>query len=171
VLRALDRPFPEDGLPADVIIQEMVDDVERGLGATVGPRYFGFVVGGATHGSLMADWLTSAWDQNAQVYTTSPAAAAAEVIVARWIVELLGLPASASVGFVTGCQMANFTALVCARNAVLDRAGWDFENQGLFAAVSLTVFMSECGHATVQAPSNRSMQSPTWCRKRMLGFT
>ena len=149
--RALDRPLPEHGAPADQVIRELAADVERGLVASAGPRYFGFVVGGATHGSLMADWLTSAWDQNAQVYTTSPAAAAVEVIAARWIVELLGLPAGSSVGFVTGCQMANFAALSSARNTVLERAGWDMDGQGLFGAPPIAVFMSECGHATVRS--------------------
>ncbi|MBI3892440.1 MAG: aspartate aminotransferase family protein [Candidatus Wallbacteria bacterium] len=151
LFRAMDRPFPEDGSPADLVIRELINDVERGLVASASPRYFGFVVGGATRASLMADWLTSAWDQNAQVYTTSPAAATAEVIVARWLIELLGLPAQSSVGFVTGCQMANFTALAIARNAVLERAGWDLGKQGLFGAPPVVVLMSECGHATVRS--------------------
>ena len=149
--RALNRPLSENGVPAEVVIRELIHDVERGLVASAGPRYFGFVVGGATPASLMADWLASAWDQNAQVYATSPAAAAAEVIAARWILQLLGLPAESSVGFVTGCQMANFTALACARNTVLERAGWDLDRQGLFGAPPLAVFMSECGHATVRS--------------------
>ena len=151
MIRELDRPLPEHSTPAEQVIRDLVNDVKGGLVASAGPRYFGFVVGGATPASLMADWLTSAWDQNAQVYTTSPAAAAAEVIAARWIVELLGLPAQSSVGFVTGCQMANFTALASARNAVLERAGWDLDSRGLFGAKPITVFMSECGHATVRS--------------------
>ncbi|MBF0548413.1 MAG: aspartate aminotransferase family protein [Candidatus Riflebacteria bacterium] len=151
LFRRLDRPFPEDGSPAELVISELVNDVERGLVASVGPRYFGFVVGGATRASLMADWLTSAWDQNAQVYATSPAAAATEAIVARWVVELLGLPTQSSVGFVTGCQMANFTALASARNTVLERAGWNLNKHGLFGAPPISVFMSECGHSTVRS--------------------
>lgn len=151
MIRELDRPLPEHSTPAEQVIRDLVNDVKGGLVASAGPRYFGFVVGGATPASLMADWLTSAWDQNAQVYATSPAAAAAEVIAARWIVELLGLPVQSSVGFVTGCQMANFTALASGRNAVLERAGWDVDSRGLFGAKPITVFMSECGHATVRS--------------------
>jgi glutamate/tyrosine decarboxylase-like PLP-dependent enzyme len=151
MIRVLDRPLPEHSSPAELVIRELVNDVEGGLVASAGPRYFGFVVGGATPASLMADWLTSAWDQNAQVYATSPAAAAAEVIAARWIVELLGLPAQSSVGFVTGCQMANFTALASGRSVVLERAGWDLSSRGLFGAPPITVFISECGHATVHS--------------------
>ncbi|MBD3867307.1 MAG: aspartate aminotransferase family protein [Acidobacteria bacterium] len=151
LLRAMDRPFPESGSPASQVIRDLVADVEEGLTGSAGPRYFGFVTGGATPAGLMADWLTSTWDQNAQVYATSPAAAAAETIVARWIVELLGLPAGSSVGFVTGCQMANFTALLCARNTVLERAGWDLAKNGLFGAPPVTVLMSDCGHGTVHS--------------------
>lgn len=151
LVRCLDRPLPEDGIPAESVIRDLIHDVDRGLVASAGGRYFGFVVGGATRASLMADWLTSAWDQNAQVYATSPAAAIAEVVVARWIVELLGLPQQSSVGFVTGCQMANFTALAVARNAIVERAGWDLTHQGLFGAPPIAVFMSDCGHATVRS--------------------
>lgn len=151
MIRKLDRPLPEDSTPAELVIRDLVNDVKGGLVASAGPRYFGFVVGGATPASLMADWLTSAWDQNAQVYATSPAAAAAEVIAARWIVELLGLPKQSSVGFVTGCQMANFTALASGRNAILERSGWDLDSRGLFGAEPITVFMSDSGHATVRS--------------------
>ena len=151
MIRKLDRPLPEHSTPAELVIRDLVNDVKGGLVASAGPRYFGFVVGGATPASLMADWLTSAWDQNAQVYATSPAAAAAEVIAARWIVELLGLPVQSSVGLVTGCQMANFTALASGRNAILERSGWDLNSRGLFGAKPITVFMSECGHATVRS--------------------
>jgi glutamate/tyrosine decarboxylase-like PLP-dependent enzyme len=149
--RHLDRALPVDGTPADLVIRELARDVEPGLIASTGPRYFGYVVGGTTPAGLMADWLTSVWDQNAQTFTTSPAAAAAEAIVARWIVELFALPAQSSVGLVTGCQMANFTALTCARDSVLGREGWDLKRRGLFGAPPITVFMSDCGHATVKS--------------------
>lgn len=99
----------------------------------------------------MADWLTSAWNQNAQVFATSPAAAVAEDVVCRWLLELLGLPASSSVGLVTGGQMANFTGLVTGRNAVLERAGWNLDKAGLFGAPPIAVFISDCAHATVRS--------------------
>lgn len=98
----------------------------------------------------MADWLTATWDQNAQVYTTSPAAAIIEIIVARWLLELFKLPAESSVGFVTGCQMAHFTALLCARDAVLTRAGWDLDGSGLFGAPPVSIFMSADSHGSVR---------------------
>jgi glutamate/tyrosine decarboxylase-like PLP-dependent enzyme len=156
--RDLDQPCPEHGTPAEIVIQELVRGVAPGLVASGSPRYFGFVMSGTTPASLMADWLTSVWDQNAQVEATSPAAAAVEAIVARWVLELLGLPAQASVGLVTGGQMANFTALAAARQTVLERAGWDFDRQGLFGAPAAVVMMSESAHATVRSAL------------RMLGF-
>jgi hypothetical protein len=131
----IERPLADEPVPVERVIADLARDLEGGLIASGGPRYFGFVIGGATPASLAADWLTSAWDQNAQVYATSPAAAIVEDVVAAWLLNLLGLPPEASVGFVTGCQMANFTALCVARNAVLARAGWDIETRGLFGAV------------------------------------
>ena len=146
----IERPLLDEPVPVERVITDLVRDIDGGLVASGGPRYFGFVIGGATPASLAADWMTSAWDQNAQVYATSPAAAIVEDVVAAWLLNLLGLPPEASVGFVTGCQMANFTALCVARNAVLARAGWDIENRGLFGAPPVTVIMSEEGHATVK---------------------
>lgn len=147
--RLLDRPLPEIGSPADQIIRELVADVAPGLVAAGHPRFFGFVASGVTAASLQADWLTSVWDQNAQVYSLSPAAAVVEEVVSRWVLDLLNLPRSASVGFVTGGQMANFTALAVGRNTVLERAGWEVDGKGLSGAPPITVFVSECVHGTV----------------------
>ena len=95
--------------------------------ASAGPRYFGFVIGGALPVALAADWLTSAWDQNGGGYVASPALSVAEEVAAGWVRDLLGLPAGCGVGFVTGCQMAHFTCLAAARHAVLRDVGWDVE--------------------------------------------
>ena len=147
--RTLDCPLGEDPVPAERVIDDLVRDVDAGLVASAGPRYFGFVIGGATPASVAADWLTSAWDQNAQAYASSPAAAVAEEVVAQWIVDLLGLPQSSSVGFVTGGQMASFTALCVARNALLERAGWDLAERGMSGAPLLRVLTSAEAHATI----------------------
>jgi glutamate/tyrosine decarboxylase-like PLP-dependent enzyme len=111
----------------------------------------GFVVGGGLPAALAADWLASAWDQNAGLYVLSPAAAVAEEVAGAWLVELLELPAATSVGFVTGATMANFTALAAARHAVLARTGWDVERQGLQGAPNVTVITHEGTHVTVYA--------------------
>ena len=69
-------------------------------------------MGGGLPVAVAADWMTSAWDQNAFGYVGLPAAAVVEEVAAQWLLELLRLPRHASVGFVTGGQMANFTALL-----------------------------------------------------------
>lgn len=141
--------LPDDGCPPGEAIDRLIAGVDGGLVASGGPRYFGFVIGGALPVAVAADWLTTAWDQNAQVFATSPAAAVVEDVVADWVLELLGLPAESSVGFVTGGQMATFTAVVVARDAVLARAGWDVAEQGLAGSPPVRVLVGEQAHATV----------------------
>ena len=116
------------------VLEELAADAAPGLVASAGPRYFGFVVGGSLPVALGADWLVSAWDQMACLHSSSPAAAVTEEVAAGWALDLLGLPATASVGFTTGAQMANFTCLAAARGALLRAAGWDVEARGLFGA-------------------------------------
>lgn len=149
-------PFPHIsalghvGIDDEAAIQELIQIVAPRVTRSGSGRYFGFVIGGATPVSMAADWLTSVWDQNAQAYGSSPVAAEVEATVAGWLLDLLALPATASVGFVSGAQMANFTALCVARNEVLGWAGWDYDGQGLFGAPPVGVFLSEAAHATVR---------------------
>jgi glutamate/tyrosine decarboxylase-like PLP-dependent enzyme len=142
-------PLPDEGADPVAVVEELAAAAGPGLVASAGPRYYGFVTGGALPAAVAADWLTAAWDQNAGLHVMSPAAAAAEQTVAAWAKELLGLPASAGVGFVTGAQMANVTALAAARHAVLARAGWDVEAHGLIGAPALRILTSAESHATV----------------------
>jgi len=132
-----------------MVVDALAAGAEPGLVATAGPRHFGFVIGGALPAALAADWLVSAWDQNAAFHSLSPAAAAIEEITSAWTLELLGLPETASVGFVTGGQGANTTCLAAARNAVLARAGWDVERDGLNGAPAVRVLCGEQAHATI----------------------
>jgi glutamate/tyrosine decarboxylase-like PLP-dependent enzyme len=141
--------LPERGEDPAAVVEALAAAAEPGLVASAGPRYFGFVTGGALPAALAADWLTSAWDQNAGLFSMSPAAAAAETTALAWCRELLGLPASAGGGIATGAQMANVTALAAARNAVLARAGWDVEARGLPGAPAVRVIVSDESHATV----------------------
>jgi len=130
----LGGPLPDGPSdPAEVVAQlaKLADD---GLVASAGPRFFGFVVGGTLPAALAADWLTSAWDQNAGLFVLGPAAATVEGVAAGWMLELFGLPATATTGFVTGGLGANFSGLAAARNAVLAGAGWDVERDGLIGA-------------------------------------
>ena len=122
---------------------------DPGLVATAGPRYFGFVVGGASPATTAADMLAAGWDQIAFNAVTSPAAVAAETAAGTWLKDLLGLPASASVGFVTGGQAANTAGLAAARHQVLADAGWDVERRGLLGAPPVRVLASAERHATI----------------------
>jgi glutamate/tyrosine decarboxylase-like PLP-dependent enzyme len=149
LVAALGGPLPDKGAPPVAVVDELAAKVERGLVASAGPRYFGFVIGGSLPAALGADWLTSAWDQNAGMTSTSPAANAVEAVVAEWLKDLAGLPAGAEVGFVTGCQMANFTGLVAARHSVLARAGWDVEEDGLQGAPRVHLVVGAEAHATI----------------------
>ena len=131
------------------MIDELVAGADPGIVASAGPRYFGFVTGGALPAALAADWLASAWDQNAHMWVGSPAASVVEEVVEDWVLSLLGLPSTASVGLVTGAQMANVTCLAVARDVVLERAGWDAASQGLIGAPPVTVIAGAEAHATI----------------------
>jgi glutamate/tyrosine decarboxylase-like PLP-dependent enzyme len=148
-LEALDGALPRTSLaPAEVLA--LLDDI--GSPATVtttGGRYFGFVIGGALPAALAANWLAGAWDQNAAFSVMSPVSAKIEEIVLSWIVDLFGLPPSCGAGFVTGTTMANFSALAAARTALLERAGWDVEEKGLFEAPPIRVVVGEEVHVSL----------------------
>ncbi|HXG58551.1 MAG TPA: aminotransferase class V-fold PLP-dependent enzyme [Thermoanaerobaculia bacterium] len=146
---ALGCALPETGDDPLRVVDDLAAAAERGVVASAGPRYFGFVIGGSLPAALAADWLTSAWDQNPGIYATSPLASVVEEIAASWVLEVLDLPRTASVGFVTGCQMANFTALAAARHAVLRRAGWNVEEDGLDGAPRVHLFVSAEAHVTI----------------------
>ena len=145
----LDVGLPERGDDPALVVEALAEAVEPGLVATAGPRFFGFVIGGSLPAALAADWLSSAWDQNAGLHVGSPATAVCEDVVAGWLLDLLELPRESSVGFVTGCQMANFTGLAAGRNAVLSRAGWDVERDGLQGAPRVRVVVGAEAHATI----------------------
>jgi glutamate/tyrosine decarboxylase-like PLP-dependent enzyme len=146
---ALGGPLPDRGEDPRRVIEALATNAEPGLVGSAGPRYFGFVVGGGVPAALAADWLTSAWDQNAGLYALSPSAAVVEEVAAGWLVDVFGLPEDSSVGFVTGATMANFTALAAARHAVLERAGWNVEEDGLIGAPSIAVVVGEEAHVTI----------------------
>jgi glutamate/tyrosine decarboxylase-like PLP-dependent enzyme len=150
-LRArLARPLADDGAPPEQVIEDLVGDSAGGIVASAGGRFYSWVVGGSVPAALAADWLTSAWDQNAGLYAAGPAAALVEEIAGEWLKELLGIPAGASFAFVTGCQMAHVTCLAAARHAVLERRGWDVEARGLAGAPAIRLLASRERHGSVK---------------------
>jgi glutamate/tyrosine decarboxylase-like PLP-dependent enzyme len=146
---ALGGPLPEEPLDPEQVLNDLAAGAEPGVVAMGSGRYFGFVIGGALPAALAADWLTSAWDQNAGLYVGGPSASVVEQVTREWLVELLGLPAEASIGFVTGTQMAHVTGLAAARFHVLDAIGWDVGRDGLTGAPGVRVLVGEKRHVTV----------------------
>jgi len=149
IREVLGGPLSDHGEDPEAVIEALAQGADAGIVASAGPRHFGFVIGGALPAALAADWLVSAWDQCAAFHSLSPAAAAIEEVAAQWTLDLLGLPAGASVGFVTGGQGANTTGLAAARHAVLERADWDVERDGLHGAPRVNVVCGEEAHATI----------------------
>jgi len=139
--------------PTDPVaaLRRLADAVDAGSAATIGPRYFGFVVGGAMPATVAADWLATGADQNAGAYVMSPVGAVVEDVAAGWLRDIFGLPRDASAGFTTGAMMANFTALAAARHQVLAKAGWDVEADGLQGAPLVHVVVGAERHATIDA--------------------
>jgi glutamate/tyrosine decarboxylase-like PLP-dependent enzyme len=146
--RRLAKPLADSGTPAEQVITELAADVEGGIVGSAGGRFFGWVMGGSLPAALAADWLTSAWDQNAGLFAAGPAAAVVEEVAGEWLKGIFGLPATASFALVTGCQMAHATCLAAARHAVLGKRGWDVEQRGLFGAPPIRLLSSSERHGT-----------------------
>ena len=141
--------LPVKGIPPAEILVRLDEIGVQGVVASAGPRYFGFVTGGALPASLAASWLAAAWDQNAFSEVSSPIGAAIEGIAERWVLDALDLPSDAGVAFVTGATMANFTALAAARRSVLLAHDHDVDRRGLHGAPEVTVVVGEEAHATL----------------------
>ena len=148
-LAAFDAPLPENPAEPTGVIAELVTKATPGLRAMTGAGFFGWVIGGSHPTGVAADWLTSAWGQNAANFAAAPAASAAEKVAGDWLLELLELPREASVGFVTGATMANFVGLAAARGEQLRRLDWDVEKDGLIGAPAIEVLIGDDAHATV----------------------
>ena len=149
VAAALGGPLPQDGVDELDVVEELIAGAEPGVVAMPSGRFFGWVIGGVLPAALAADWLTSTWDQNAGLLVSSPAAAGVERVATGWLLDLLGLPPAAAVGYVTGGMMANFTCLAAARHDVLRRAGWNVEHDGLAGGPPLHVLIGAERHDTI----------------------
>ncbi|WP_433284430.1 pyridoxal phosphate-dependent decarboxylase family protein [Pseudonocardia sp. CA-142604] len=146
---ALDQPPGTAGIDPTRVVEDLARDLGPYVAAQASGRYFGFVAGGLHPASLGAEVLVAAWDQNAPMFSSTPGVVVAEELAAQWLVGLMSLPETSSVGFVTGGQMATFTCLAAARHEVLREAGWDVEADGLAGAPPITVVVKSGAHATV----------------------
>jgi len=141
--------LPETTAAPETVLKILNDHGSPATMAMTGPRFFGFVIGGALPVSLAANWLAAAWDQNSALYQVTPATAVLEEVAIEWLIDLLKLPRGTGGAFVTGATVANFTALAAARHAVLARSDWNVEADGLFGAPPVTVVVSEESHPTL----------------------
>ncbi|MGZ8869207.1 MAG: pyridoxal phosphate-dependent decarboxylase family protein [Thermoanaerobaculia bacterium] len=149
LLEILATPLSDSGEDGLAVLDVLAAAGKGGALGTAGPRFFGFVIGGSLPVTVGADWLTSAWDQNAGLYASSPVTSVIEDVAREWLLDLFDLPRESGVGFVTGCQMANFTGLAAARHAVLRNAGWNVEEQGLQGAPRVNVVIGAEAHVTI----------------------
>lgn len=155
----------DNGIPSEEVVRDLINSTKGGLLGSAGGRFFAWVIGGSLPSALAADWLTSAWEQNAALYACSPAASVVEEVAGEWIKELLDLPRESSFAFTTGCQLAHFTCLAAARAAVLKRSSWDVNEDGLFGAPPIRVLTSEYRHGSVDRAvrylglGNKSLES------------
>jgi glutamate/tyrosine decarboxylase-like PLP-dependent enzyme len=146
---AIGGPLPDDPEPAQSVVDRLATGLEPAMVATTGPRYFGFVIGGALPAATAADLLALGWDQPAYNHLSSPGAAVVEEIAGGWLIDLLGLPAGTSFGFVTGAQAANTVCLAAARHHVLAEVGWDIARDGLAGGPRVRILAGEERHATI----------------------
>ncbi len=148
-LARLDTPLPETPQDPAAVLARLDELVSPATMAMAGPRFFGFVIGGALPVTVASSWLATAWDQNAGLYASTPGVAQLERIALRWLLDVLDLPRDCAGAFVTGATVANMTALAAARHRVLARVGWAVEADGLFGAPPITVIVGEEVHPTV----------------------
>jgi glutamate/tyrosine decarboxylase-like PLP-dependent enzyme len=146
---ALGTAFPRTGADPAEVVDRLIGAVEPGLLAIGSPRFYGWVMGGTLPAALAADWLVSAWDQNAGMRGATPGVVGAEDLAARWLLEALRLPGDSGVGFVTGATMANATCLASARDAVLEAAGWDVAGLGLSGSPRVRVIAGAERHGSI----------------------
>ena len=148
-LKRFDIPMPAQPMSPEAVLAQLDETGSPATVTTAGPRYFGFVIGGALPATVAATWLASAWDQNACFAVMSPVSASIEEIVLRWLLDVFRLPATCAGGFVTDATMANFTCLAAARHAVFERQGWDVEARGLIGAPPVKIVAGDDVHVSI----------------------
>lgn len=143
-----DIGLPDKGRDGIEVIDSLIHAAEPGLVGNIDPGFFAWVMGGSHPVGVAADWLTSVWGQNAAIFQCSPAAAIAEEVSEKWLLDLLDLPRQSSIGFTTGATMAGFICLAAARGEVLRRDGHDFDRDGMHGVPDIGVFISDDAHAS-----------------------
>ncbi|TVO59465.1 pyridoxal phosphate-dependent decarboxylase family protein [Denitromonas halophila] len=135
---------------ARAALNEYLTRFSPGLAASAGPRYFGFVTGGATPAALVGDWLASVIDQNATGSADSNAGAL-ELETLALFRDMLGLPDAFNGAFVSGATMANFVGLATGRQWLGVQAGVDVAEAGLAALGPVRVLSAGAHSSTVKS--------------------
>jgi glutamate/tyrosine decarboxylase-like PLP-dependent enzyme len=148
---SFDRTLPDIGAPAASVIEELNSVAETALHRHTSPRFFGYVCGGSMPVGAAADFLVTAWGQNSASSWESPSVALIEQTLCHWCLELLGLPKKSGVGIVSGATVANAQAIMAARDALLQRQGWDVQANGLFGAPEIPVILGDAAHSAPMA--------------------
>jgi glutamate/tyrosine decarboxylase-like PLP-dependent enzyme len=144
------KPLSDEGVSPETVISDLIQDCEGGIVGSSGGRFFGWAIGGTLPSAIAADWLASAWDQNAALHSCGPAAAVVEEVVGEWLRDLLNLPTGASFALTTGCQMAHVTCLAAARHSLLARIGWDVEGKGVNGAPPVRILANNQRHGSIE---------------------
>src|SRR5687767_3894057 len=148
-LRGFNVPLQDEPIDGTKVLAELDELGSPATMAMAGPRFFGFVIGGSLPAALAANWLAGAWDQNTGLFNSTPGTSYLEQVALAWLLDVLGLPKQCAGAFVTGTTVAHITALAAARHAVLEKAGWNVEADGLFGAPPITVITSAEAHPTL----------------------
>ena len=174
-LSAFDVPLSDEPASPETILRELDEIGSRATMAMAGPRFYGFVIGGSLPAALAANWFAGAWDQNTGLYNSTPATSTLEEVALKWMLDVLDLPRDCAAAFVTGTTVAHISALAAARHAVLARAGWNVEADGLFGAPPITVVVGGEAHPTlakalgvVGLGRNRVVRVPVDTQGRMI---
>lgn len=138
--------LPTKGVGGRRALERFRAEWQPSMTASAGPRFQGFVTGGATPASVAGDWLVSAMDQN--VAGADGGAAALETQTVDWIAQLLGLGGEHRGAMTTGAATANLTALAVAREWIGRRQGVEVNDVGVAALGGVRVFAG-CPHSCI----------------------
>lgn len=141
------RPETGAGAGLEATLAHFEQHWQAQFNGSAGPRYFGFVTGGATPAALLGDWITSLLDQNA-MGTADSVAPDLELEALRLFRHIVGLPDAYTGSFVTGATMSNFVGLVLARQWVGKQRGINIASEGLAALGHIPVF-SATAHSSI----------------------
>jgi len=148
-LSLFEEALPETGCTPPATLALLDEIGSPATTASNGPNYFGFVIGASLPASAAAERMMIAWDQCASSFNSSPVAATLERVTGRWVLDVLDLPRGSAVGFGTSATACGLSCIVAARRALLRRAGWDMDVDGLSGAPMIRVIVPETVHVTL----------------------